>query len=354
MATREIQDPEQASAFGSLIDEPDDDLQPEERLEPKVVVIGGEPVRKGDRKPEPGGGEGSLPMRATPEPAPEDEGVLELKRQLANQQAATNRAAQIAHAEHQARVQAERGLATSNVSMVDQAIEAAKRDSEQARAYFQNALDRGDHKGAADAQILISDARANLLRLMEMREGVAAEAQNQPQPQQRQAPQPQRGYAADPTQQMQSNVNNLSAHLDRTGFPKSAAWIRSHPEMVRDQAAINKVDGVHGFAVNTLGLIPETEAYFDKIEELLGAGEGPQMSPQTRQGQRQMGQHRSMGAPARAEAPNLRTGHSRGQRVALSPRQREHARDVLGMSDEEYAAELLDARTRGKMLGAAS
>jgi len=350
---RETDDPEQATHFGALIDEPDDDLSPEERLEPKTVVVGGAPVRKGDKKPTPA--EVDSPMRASPEPPPEDEGVLELKRQLANQQSMTARAAQVAQAEHQRRIQAERGLTQSNVQMVDAAIEAAKRDSEQARAYFQGALDRGDHKGASEAQVLLSDARANLLRLMEMREGVVAEAQQQPQqqPQPRQAPQPQRQYA-DPAQLMQANVQNLSGHLDRTGFPKSAAWIRSHPEMVKDQTAINAVDGAHSFAVNTLKLIPETDAYFDKIEELLGAGEDRQMT-QTRQGQRQMGQlQRNMAAPARAEAPSLRTGRTRGTAVALTARQREHARDVLGMSDDEYAAELLDAQSRGKMLGARS
>ena len=346
----ENDDPEQVSAFGALIDEPDEDLQPEERLEPKTVVVGGIPVRSGDKKPAP---ERDSPMVATPEPPLEDEGVLELKRQLANQQAMTNRAAQVASQEHQARMHAERSVAVSNVQMVDQAIEAAKRDSEQARAYFQSALDRGDHKGAADAQVFISDARANLLRLMEMREGVAAEAQAQPQPQPqpRQQPQPQRQPASDA-----GNVHNLSSHLERTGFPKSAAWIRSHPDMVRDRTAIDAVDGAHSYAVRTLKLIPETEAYFDKIEELLGVAERPTRDmAQTRQGQRQMNQLRSAAAaPARAEAPSLRTGQSRGQRVALTPRQREHARDVLGMSDEEYATELVYAEGKGKMLGARS
>ena len=354
---REVEDPEQATHFGALVDEPDEDLAPEERLPPKTVLVGGEPVRKGDKKPDMARGNAAAlddsPMRASPEPAPEDEGVLELKRQLANQQVMTNRAAQVAHAEHQARIQAEQGLSQSNVQMVDQAIEAAKKDSEQARAFFQQALDRGDHKGASDAQVFISDARANLLRLMEMREGLASEPQRQ---QPRQAPQPQPQQYADPGQLMQANVNNLSGHLDRTGFPKSAQWIRDHPDLVKDQMAIDGVDGAHRIAVNKFKLIPETDAYFDKIEEVLGVGEDRQMSSQTRQGQRHIGQNttRSMAAPARAEAPNLRTGRARGTAVALTARQREHARDVLGMTDEEYAAEMVDANSRGKLLGARS
>jgi len=352
---RETDDPEQQTHFGALVDEPDDDVPAEARLEAKTVVIGGETVRKGDRKPEQlTGGEGGIRNRGEPESSPppvEDEGIVELKRQLANQQAMTQRAQQIAQNEHTARVHAERGLNVSNVSMVDQAIESAKRDSEQARAYFQTALDRGDHKGAADAQIMIADARSNLLRLMEMREGLGVETTPQrQQPQPRQAPQPQ-GYA-DPTQLMHANVQNLSSHLDRTGFPKSAQWIRSHPEMVKDRDAINRVDGAHGYAVNTLKLIPETDAYFDKIEELLEMDHRDMAPGPTRRTERQMPQ-RSMAAPARSEAPNYR-GQVRGQRVALTPRQREHARDVLGMSDEEYAAELVDAQARGKMLGARS
>lgn len=346
---RDNDDPEQQTHFGALVDEPDDDVPAEERLGAKTVVIGGETVRKGDKKPngEDRGGEGGLPRHAPQE----DEGVLELKRQLANQQAMTQRAAQVAQAERNARVQAEYGLANSNVSMVDQAIESAKRDSEQARQYFQAALDRGDHKGASEAQVMLMDSRANLLRLMEMREGLTTEQPQQPQP--RQAPQqPRPQQYVDPAQQMQANVQTLSAHLDKTGFPKSAAWIRAHPEMVKDRAGINAVDGAHGYAVNTLGLIPETDAYFEKIEELLSS-EG-QTSGMTRQGQRQMGQMRNMAAPARGDAPSLRTGQIRGQRVALTARQREHARDVLGMTDEEYAAELLDAQSRGKMLGAKS
>ncbi len=236
-------DPEQESPFGALIDDNnDDDYSPEERLPARTVVIGGETVRKGDRKVETGGmGGGRAPaagervqepvMRASPEPGADDEGVAELKRQLAHQQGMTNRAAQIAKQEHDARVAAERNVATSNLGMVDQAIEAAKRDSDQARSYFQAALASGDHKAAADAQILIADARANLLRLAEMREGLATE---QPQPRQDAQPgqrqHPRQQQITDPAQLMQANVQNLSGHLASTGYPKSAEWIRSHPK----------------------------------------------------------------------------------------------------------------------------
>jgi len=357
---RESSDPEQQSMFGSLSE--DNDTPPEERLEPKTVVIGGESVRKGDKKVEPErGGEGGLdsPMRASPEPPREDPGVTELKRQLNNQQQITARVAQVAQDEHQARVYAERGLATSNLSMVDQAIEAGQRASEQARVAFQAALDRGDHKRASEAQIAIADSRANLLRLMEMREGLAQPEpqRQQPQPQPRQAPSPQ---YLDPTQQMQANVQNLSSHLDRTGFPKSAAWIRANPERVKDRDAINKVDGVHSYLTNTLGLIPETPDYFDRLDEELDRAESGERGKEivregTRLRQMEAGvkpQPRSYAAPSRSEAPSYRTGHTRGVGVHLTALQREHAHNVLGMTDEEYAESLLDARDRGKLLGA--
>ncbi len=235
-------DPEQESPFGALIDDNDDDYSPEERLPARTVVIGGETVRKGDRKVETGGmGGGRAPaagervqepvMRASPEPGADDEGVAELKRQLAHQQGMTNRAAQIAKQEHDARVAAERNVATSNLGMVDQAIEAAKRDSEQARSYFQAALASGDHKAAADAQILIADARANLLRLAEMREGLATE---QPQPRQDAQPgqrqQPRQQQITDPAQLMQANVQNLSGHLASTVIQRAPSGSEATPK----------------------------------------------------------------------------------------------------------------------------
>jgi hypothetical protein len=333
----DVRDDEQLSPFAGLAD---DDQAVEERLPAKTVVIGGEPIRKGDRKPEKE--ELDTPMRASPEPEPQrdDEGVTELKRQLFNQQQMTARATQVAQAEFNARVNAERGMAAANTATVDAAIGEATRMSEQAAMAFQAALDRGDHAGATRAQIALSDTRANLLRLHEQK------AMLEEAPPQRQQPQPQRQQTFQPTSE--DNVRNLSGHLDRTGYPKSAAWIRAHPEAVRDRQGIDDVDSAHKLAVNKFKLIPETQAYFDKIEELLEMGEPPVREAPRRE-PRPMGQR--MAAPARNDSPRLSDGRTRRQAVQLTSRQREHAREVLGMTDEEYAEALLDAQASGKMLG---
>jgi len=359
---RQSDDPEQQTPFGSLMeDEPPrqessqlrDELAPEERLEAKTVIVGDEPVRKGNRQTHEGTAQtlGDTPMRASPEPGPEDEGTAELKRQLAFQQQATAQATAAANAEYQGRIQAERGLNQSNVSMIESAIDAANKESEQARQIFQSALDRGDHAMASRAQIAISDARSNLLRLMEMREGVA----NAPQDTRPRGPQPgsyPQRPTNDPMQLMQRNVNALAGHLDNTGFPKSAQWIRAHPELVRDKRSIDAVDGAHSFVTNTLGLVAETDAYFDALEDQLS--QANRMAPPqgaTRRDQRLPVPQRMLAAPARSEAPSLRTGYRRGTAVSLTPDQRHHARDVLGMSDEEYASEFLNAQDRGRIGG---
>jgi hypothetical protein len=48
-------------------------------------------------------------------------------------------------------------------------------------------------------------------------------------------------------------------------------------------------------------------------------------------------------------APRLRDGQTR-RTVHLTSEQRQHARDVLGMTDEEYAQELALAEDNGKLL----
>src|SRR5882672_2581611 len=94
-------------------------------------------------------------------PDPRDDPAVELRRQLDMQRGATERAERAARDAMVRANQAESRAGQASVHMVGSAIEAASRASDQARAQFQACLDAGDHRGAADAQIALSDARAN-------------------------------------------------------------------------------------------------------------------------------------------------------------------------------------------------
>jgi hypothetical protein len=283
------------------------------------------------------------PPRAGPvAPDPRDDPSIELRRQLDVQRGATQRAENAAREAMARANQAESRAGQASVHMVGSAIEAATRASDQARAQFQACLDAGDHRGAADAQIALSDARANLLRLQEQKAILEEDAARpRPQPQ----PQPQQPQPFDSVAAMQNIINELT----RTGYQRSAQWIRNHPEWVTSREKINEVDGAHSFATNNLKLTADTDAYFEKMEELLGMRQ-PVNANYRQPEARPPNPNARASAPANPGAPSYRTGETRQHTVHLTAEMREHAHNVLGMTDEEYAAELSRAYDEGKLL----
>ena len=351
------EDPEQVSYFAEDPNEPlppakDIVLTNERDDDPGGVGDGGrtpgpgdreppvdprEGIRRGDKKVETRRSERAPPPppRDTPRPDPQA-GVDELKIQFDREAAARQRAEQAAAQALQRAQVAEARAGMAATGMVDSAIEAAVRASDQAAAKFTAAMDISDHRAAALAQVEIADARHNLLRLQEQKQAL----QDQ-EAQRRNAPQPQQ-------QENQDHLRGITAELEKNGYRKSADWLRQHPDMVRDREAINRVDGAHGYIVNVLKIPIESDRYFDEMENILLDGQDqpayrePEPAPRRQQSYR-------AAAPARSQAPRLRDGQTR-RTVHLSPEQRQHARDVLGMTDEEYAIELAAAEDSGKLL----
>jgi hypothetical protein len=354
---RESSDPDQVSYFS----EPGEDAP----LPPAVdIVVGGPKTPPEPKTPPPPAPEtrqaenarraaeiASPPPRAPPDPPragpvtpdPREDPSIELRRQLDLQRGATERAERAAR-EAMARANAaDARVGQANVHMVGSAIEAATRASDQARSQMEACLNAGDHRGAADAQIALADARANLLRLAEQKAILEEDARRPPQPPQ--APQQPQPQAFDAAAAMQNIVNELT----RTGLPRSAQWVRAHPEWVSSREAINRVDGAHGYAINNLGLKADSDAYFDKMEELLGMRQPPQSNYRQPES-RPANPNARASAPVNPGAPSYRSGESRQLSVHLTPEMREHAHNVLGMTDEEYAAELARAFEEGKLL----
>jgi hypothetical protein len=339
-------DPAQAEHANYFAEDPDAPLP-----EAKDVVIGGAPderdtARRGDRRVEPDGDSPRRSERAPPNPprdAPRgrpEEGVDELRSQMDRERAMRERAEQAA-AQALARANnAEQRYGVAASGMIESAIEAATRQSDQAQVRYVAALDISDHQAAAKAQTELSDARYNLLRLQEQKQNFEAEAERRKTaPQQRQQPEG-------------DNLSRITGELDRTGYRKSAQWLRDHPDMVADQAGINRVDGAHGYVVNVMKVPVESDRYFDEMEHILFDGEGGDPEPPRRQAaRREMRAPPQRSAPVSRQAPNLRSGQTGRRTVHLTPEQRDHAHNVLGMTDEEYAASLADAEDKGMLLG---
>jgi hypothetical protein len=338
-------DPDQLAARSMFSPERDEgDAMPEA----KDVVIGDDDrdnARRGNRSVDPGEVDAPRsrerappnPPRETPRGRPDD-GVEELRRQHDREKAMRERAEQAAAQAIARATRAEQQYGVAASGMIESAIEAASRQSAQAEAKYIAALDISDHAGAAKAQTEMADARFNLLRLQEQRQAFADEAARVKAQPQRQ--QPQQG----------DNLSRITGELDRTGYRKSAEWLRAHGDLVADQAGINRVDGAHGYIVNVLKVPIESDRYFDEMERVLLDGESVEPEPRRAAPQRRDMRQPQRAAPVSRSQTSLRDGRQR-RTVHLTPEQRDHAHNVLGMTDEEYAASLADAEDRGMLLG---
>jgi tellurite resistance protein len=301
-----------------------DDAAPEDRYEPVEVDLNQPEPKKDDKG------------RLIEEPRRADTGAEELRAQLAQARQQTMLAQQQAIEAAQRAQFAEQRVMGSTVSMIDSAIDAANQQSAVAEAKSQAALDAADHRAAAAAQRELSDVRHNLLRLQEQKAMVEAEVRQPPQQQPR----------LHPAQQQLPPVEQLTQQLVNSGYPRSAEWLRAHPEWTARPELMKRVSSAHNHLVDNKGFVPETDEYFAALEQELGMG---QQQRRTTADYSAI-QRRGAAAPTNA-APSLRTGQPMMRsHVALTPAQREAA-ELSGMTDREYAAEFEAARVGGKLLG---
>jgi len=141
-------------------------------------------------------------------------------------------------------------------------------------------------------------------------------------------------------------VETLASQLS----PRSAAWVRSHPEFARNERLTQKMIAAHNF-VTADGMQPDTDEYFETVERLLGvraptasveAAEAP-MSAAAAPAQR-----RSSPAAAPVSRSGTGTGGGGPNVVRLSADEREMAK-MMNMTAEEYARNKLALIKDGKL-----
>ncbi len=66
-------------------------------------------------------------------------------------------------------------------------------------------------------------------------------------------------------------AEDLARFMVSNGAPKSAEWVRKHPEYARDPVKYQGMVGAHNVAI-AKGLVPDTDTYFAHVEQLLGIG----------------------------------------------------------------------------------
>ena len=268
---------------------------------------------------------------APAEISPED-GIETLKKRFEEERLARieaeKRAEAAARAAHEARGQVDEG----NLQLVTSAIDTLKRETDILKANLRAAMASGDYSAAADAQEAMADAKAKLLQLENGRAALQEQAKNP-------RIHPQQIPAYDP-------VETLASQLS----PRSAAWVRAHPEFARNERLTQKMVAAHNL-VTADGVLPDTDEYFETVERILGV-QAP--APSTAVAEAPMSaaaaptQRRSSPAAAPVSRSGTGTGGGSPNVVRLSAQEREMAQ-MMGMSAEEYAKNKLALIKDGKL-----
>ena len=190
--------------------------------------------------------------------------LQELKRQYEHQK-------RVAEAEREARKQAEffarqqaqqvgyarNEVQDSNLKIILNAIDATEQAAATAEREYVDAMNSGDHNRAIKAQRLIAQAESQLLQLQNGRQKLEESLQE-----------PVEGSVYEqqvPNFEPQIPQDPVEMYAERLA-PKSAAWLRAHPEAVNK---LNKLSRAHQDAIED-GVEPESDEYFQYIESRLG------------------------------------------------------------------------------------
>lgn len=293
--------------------------EPETKVEEEVVI------KEEPEKPE------VLEAAAEEEISPEI-GIEALKQQLERERVARAEAEQRARTAENNASRASLEVQDSNLQLISSAIDTVNRTNSMLKRDYAAAMQAGAFDQAAEIQ---SQMSINGAKLLQLENGKAALEERLKNP-----PKPQPEIPADPVEAMAAQLS-----------PRSAAWVRAHPECVRDKRLYMKMVGAHNIAVAD-GFAADTDEYFAEIERHLGY-----RKPQTAVQAQSDDDPTSVAAkpmarkPPPPAAPSSRTasnGTGGKNTVTLNRDEREMA-SILGMTPEEYAKNKLALKKEGKL-----
>ena len=195
-----------------------------------------------------------------------------------------------------------------NLTLVTQAIDTVRRDASVLKANYSAAMAAGDYDGAAEIQMAMSTNAAKLLQL-------------------------ENGKSAMETKPRQQQVTDPVEALARQLTPRSAAWVRAHPQFATDPLLYRKMVAAHELAVAD-GIQADSDDYFAAVEGTLRIGSGATAEDPLSSAS---GATQRRSAPP--AAPVSRSGAPPGKSpnvIRLSREEREIA-SSMGLTEQEYA-----------------
>lgn len=265
-----------------------------------------------------------------PEASLED-GIKELKLKLQQEQTARANAEQMARDMQGQAKRANSEVQDTNLQLIHSAMDGTKRNGDALKGLYAQALQAGAFDRAAEIQEQMSLNSAKLLQLENGRAALQARLDS---------PEPQHQNTVDPVEQVASQLS-----------PRSAMWVRNHPQCITDKRLYQKMVGAHNIAMAD-GYTPDSDAYFDFIETQIGFKRAPARNvdvdvddPMSAASAPAVKRNAPPAAPSSRAAGS---SNSRSGTVQLSREEREVA-SMMGMSAEDYARNKIALKREGKL-----
>jgi hypothetical protein len=253
-----------------------------------------------------------------------EDGINELKFKLEEERKAREAAERRAKEAMEQASAYKHDAADSNMKMIDSAIDTIRRNQEILKQNLRDAVAAGDADAQAEILMSIQKTQSDHEKLVYGKQQYEATVKASP---------------ADPVEAMASNLT-----------PRSAEWVRAHPEFARDQVLTRRMVRAHEDAIDE-GIRPDTDEYFDYVESRLKIRQAPvQQEAALSEASTSTAGRRAAAPPA---APVSRSGTGTGGRpnvVTLSRAEQEAARD-MGMTPKEYAENKMALVKAGKLAG---
>ena len=260
---------------------------------------------------------------------PED-GIAELKERLETEKRLRLEAEARAHQAQNTATKAAAEVQDSNLHLINSAIDKIKRESEYMKAHFKQAMAAGDYDAAAQVQENMSLNAAKLLQLQNGKSSLEERLKNPP---------PVAPQTNDPVERVASQLS-----------PRSAAWVRAHPQCVTDQRLYQKMVGAHNIAMAD-GYQVDSDDYFGFIEQQMGFRKAPPPVDDGEDVALSVAAAPTQKRTSLPAAPTTRTASgtpSKSQVVRLSAEMRDMA-SMMGMTQEDYAKNMVALRKEGKL-----
>lgn len=210
----------------------------------------------------------------------------------------------------------------TNLQLVSSAIDTIRRESDILKANYRAAMSNADYEKAAEYQEAMSHNAAKLLQLESGKTALENKPRSEP-----------------PVQRNADPVEDLASRLS----PRSADWVRRHPQFATDARLTQKMIAAHNLAIAD-GHRADTDDYFQAVEETLKINRRVEQNESALSSASEPSRRRE--APPAAAPVSRDSGRS--NTVRLSAEEREMA-SMMKMTPEEYARNKLALRKEGKI-----